>query len=83
MEACIHLNCPVSECWRYNMIIVPCVRLVCSPVCSQDTCFHVELEVMLELFLIQWVPFCPKPPKPACPDLPLYPQPCKDPCRCC
>lgn len=79
MEACLQLNCNPSECWRHNLVIVPCVRLVCPPVCSKDECFEVVLEVVLELFLIHWQVVCNRPPKPSCPQLPLFPQPCSHP----
>jgi hypothetical protein len=79
MEACLHLNCNPSECWRHNLVIVPCVRLVCPPVCSKDECFEVVLEVVLELFLIHWQVLCSRPPKPSCRPMPLYPEPCGHP----
>ncbi len=81
MDACLRLKCAPNECWRYNLIIVPCVRLVCAPVCSNDLCFDVELEVVLELFLIHWEPCFTRPPKPECKEKPLYPQPCHHGCR--
>lgn len=77
MDACLHLNCPSSECWRHTLIIIPCVRLACGPVCSHNHCFDVELEVILELYMTRWEPCGNKPKRPVCPDLPLYPQPCR------
>ena len=81
MDACLRLRCAPAECWRYNLMIVPCVRLVCAPVCSNDSCFDVELEVVLELYLIHWEPCPAKPRKPECRDMPLYPQPCNQGCH--
>ena len=81
MDACLRLKCAPAECWRHNLIIVPCVRLVCAPVCSNDLCFDVELEVVLELFLIHWEPCSTKPHKPECREKPLYPQPCHPGCH--
>lgn len=75
LDACLRLNCNPSECWRHNLVIVPCVRMVCPPVCSNDACFEVTLEVVLELFLIHWQVLSSRPPKPECRQLPLYPQP--------
>jgi len=79
MDACLQLRCAISECWHYCLFIVPCVRLACGPVCSNTECFEAELEVILELYLIQWLPFPCKPRKPECRELPLYPQPCSHP----
>ncbi len=75
MDACLHLKCRPSECWRYNLIVVPCVRLACGTVYSDTSCFDVELEVVLELYLIQWIPYPDKPCNPGRRELPLYPQP--------
>ena len=75
MEAVMNLNCPREECWRHCLMLIPCVRMVCRPVCSQDLCFDTQLEVIVEMYLVRWEPCPAGPPKPACPDLPLYPQP--------
>lgn len=72
---CLSAACPLPECWRSSMLVLPCVRLVCA-CASQDTCFDAQLEVMLEAYLLRWEPcMSSQPCKPRCPDLPLYPQP--------
>ena len=75
-EVCLTPCCPLPECWRANLTVLPCVRLVCAE-CSQDCCFTAQLEVLVEAYLLRWEP-CPTdvPCKPRCPELPLYPQPC-------
>lgn len=82
-SACISLNasltplCPPHECWRSCMMVLPCVRLVCSA-CSQTCCIDAQLEVLLEAYLLRWEScMASQPCKPKCPDLPLYPQPCR------
>lgn len=76
-ELCLNLACPRPESWRAQLLLQPCVRLVCAEP-SRDCCFRVQAEVLLEGWLVRWEPCqaaCP-PPRPACPELPLYPQPC-------
>jgi len=77
VETCLSPTCAPSECWRHTLVIVPCVRLCSPPVCSQDCVFTVQLEVSLDLYLIRPEPFQIRASQPACPDLPLYPQPCR------
>lgn len=75
-ELCLTPACPLAECWRASMMVLPCVRLVCAD-CSQDACFNAQLEVLVEAYLLRWEAcMTHQPCKPACPDLPLYPQPC-------
>lgn len=84
VEADTHISpaCPCSECWRYDLVIVPCIRLCHSPVCSEDCCFDVRLEAALELYLTRPEAFAVRACPPACPELPLYPPPVDcDPCR--
>ncbi len=76
VDACLAPSCPASDCWRHNLVIVPCVRLCSPPVCSQDCVFAVKLEVALELYLTRPEPCFMRAPTPPCPDLPLYPMPC-------
>lgn len=75
-QICLNAQCPVAECWRSCMTVLPCVRLICAD-CSHDGCFCAQLEVLVEAYLLRWES-CPtgQPCKPKCPELPLYPQPC-------
>lgn len=75
IEAMMNLNCPREECWRHCLMILPCVRMACAPVCSKDASFDVRLEVLVEMYLVRWEPCTSGTRKPACPDLPLFPQP--------
>lgn len=75
VDVCVNLTTPAGECWRNNLMILPCVRLVCVPCASDDLCFEAQLEVLLEVYMIRWEPCMVGVPKPVCPDLPLYPQP--------
>ncbi|MDD3412052.1 MAG: hypothetical protein PHY12_14705 [Eubacteriales bacterium] len=77
VDANLTPNCPVSECWRHSIVIVPCVRLCSPPVCSDDSCFHVKLEISLEIYMTRPEPCAMRAPAPPCPELPLYPPPCK------
>jgi len=75
VEVCLTPACPVAECWRSNLMVLPCVRLVCAE-CSQDCCFTAQLEVLVEAYVLRWEPCSTgRPCKPRCPELPLYPQP--------
>lgn len=68
---------PRSECWRSNLMVLPCVRLICIPCSSETACFDVLLEVLVEAYMTRWEPcLSGEQPKPCCPDLPLFPQPC-------
>ncbi|MBE5803413.1 MAG: hypothetical protein E7316_02765 [Clostridiales bacterium] len=76
-EVCLTASCPIAECWRSHMTVLPCVRLVCAD-CTQDACFTAQLEVLVEAYLLRWEPcVTDRPCKPSCPELPLYPQPCR------
>lgn len=73
----LRLSMPYSECWRGSLIILPCVRLICTPCPANEPTFDVLLEVLAEAYLARWEPCLCGTPKPACPpDLPLFPQPC-------
>lgn len=67
---------PRAECWRSNLIVLPCVRLICVPCPEEKPCFDVLLEVLVEAYMARWEPCLRGPEKPCCPDLPLFPQPC-------
>ena len=43
---------------------------------SCEPCFQAEVEILAEIYMIRWEPCMVGVPKPVCPDLPLYPQPC-------
>lgn len=76
VDVCLRMHVPAAECWRGSFMAIPCVRLICAP-CPADTpIFDVLLEVMVEAYITRWEPCLNGPPKPACPDLPLFPQPC-------
>lgn len=75
-EVCLTPCCPVAECWRGAMMVLPCVRLVRAE-CSHTACFTAQLEVLVEAYVLRWEPCSTgQPCKPRCPELPLYPQPC-------
>ena len=75
VDASVHLSGSLAECWRSQMLVHPCVRLVCPPCTSCDGCFDVQLEILVECWMVHWE-CCPAmPQKPECPPLPLYPQP--------
>ena len=60
--------------WQQRLLIVPCIQLLCSePGCG--SCFDVQLHLTLDIYLLCLQPHMMHPPAPACPDLPLYPQP--------
>ena len=77
-EVTLRLNCPAAECWRHHLLILPCVRLACPPCPSENGHFDVQLELLVEAYLIRWEPCATGVSQPACPQLPLYPQPCFD-----
>ena len=72
----LRLSSPRAECWRSCLMVLPCVRLICIPCASECPTFDVLLEVLVEAYMTRWEPCLSGPPKPACPDLPLFPQPC-------
>lgn len=73
----LRLSVPQAECWRGSLMVLPCVRLICIPCSEQTPTFDVLLEVLVEAYLARWEPcLSGGAPKPACPDLPLFPQPC-------
>lgn len=76
-DTCLSPRCPMSDCWRHQIVIVPCVRLCSPPVCSEGNTFCVQLEASLELYFTRMEACFMRPPEPTCPELPLYPQPCQ------
>lgn len=74
-EASLRLSFPVCECWRSQLMLLPCIRLI-QPVTTRcEPCFRAEVELLLESYLTRWEPCMVGVPKPVCPELPLYPQP--------
>lgn len=75
-ETTLQPPCPPSECWKHQLVVVPCVRLLeCAECCDCAPC-RVKLEVQLEVYLLHPETGTMRKPEPACPELPLYPQPC-------
>ena len=75
LEAELSLNCRAEECWRHQLMVLPCLRMICPAPSADTPCFEPARE-----------PFgCGSCAKPQCPDLPLYPPPCRwetdSPCR--
>ncbi len=81
VEARLNPGFARCDCWRYQFVFAPCVRLRCAPACSRDGCFEVELEISLEIYVTQLAPCAARPSEPSCPDLPLYPPPCEPRCQ--
>ncbi len=77
LDTCFSPGCSPSDCWRHTLTLVPCVRLCNPPVCAQDCVFPVRLEVVLEMYLTRPEPCLMRSSEPSCPELPLYPQPCR------
>ena len=77
-EVRLRLGGPRAECWRSNVMVLPCVRLICIPCSVETPVFDVLLEVLVEAYMTRWEPcLSGSAPKPVCPpDLPLFPQPC-------
>ena len=79
VEASLRPLCPMSECWRHNLYVVPFVRL-CGTDCTSDCAtFAVRLEICMDIYLLRPEPCMMRRAEPPCPDLPLYPQPVKPP----
>lgn len=76
LEASMRLGFPACECWRNTLMVLPCVRLIQPSAPSCEPCFQAEVEILAESYMIRWEPCMVGVPKPVCPDLPLYPQPC-------
>ena len=57
-----------------TLFILPCVRLLRAE-SSCEGCFRVQLAVSLDLYLLRYEAVRCPPPKPSCPQLPLYHPP--------
>lgn len=53
-ETMLQLCIPACECWRTNVMVLPCVRMICPPSCSQCSCFDVQLEIAADVHLTRW-----------------------------
>ena len=64
------------EClYEHTLFIQPQIRLLCAEkTCEPDT-FSVQIALSIDLYLLSLKPCMMRPPKPACPQLPLYPPP--------
>lgn len=77
VEASIRPPCPLSECWKHNLYVVPFVRLCRVDCTSECPVFEVKLEVCMDIYLLRPEPCLMRRAEPPCPELPLYPQPIK------
>lgn len=77
-DVALPIRCVQAECWRNQMMVLPCVRLIDggAPVCA-DGCrppvFDCTIELLVEAYMTRWEA-CGTP-APTCPDLPLFPPP--------
>lgn len=76
VEVPLRLSVSSTECWRNSIMVLPCVRMAGTPCGSNCAVFDVQLEVLVEAYMTRWEPCLTGTPRPVCPDLPLYPQPC-------
>jgi len=79
-EVSVGMRCMPCDGWKQQLFIVPCLRLLKAEECSRDVCFRVEVEVQLEIYLLKPEPCMVKKGEPACPDMPMYPQPVYERC---
>ena len=77
VDACVRTEGPADGLAGCQWILQSCVRMLCPPVRSSSLCFETELEVLLELDAVRWQRFACRKEAPCCPDLPLYPPPCR------
>ena len=63
----------MEHCRHHLLWTSPDVRLL-ECVCG-DSCFHVKLCILADLYLLRLEPCMNRPPRPSCPQLPLYPPP--------
>ena len=84
VEAALRLGCPPSECWRYQLLFIPYVRLLDAECSGECSVFRARLEVQLEWYQLRPEVCGMRRPEPACPELPLYPPPIQPgyPCGC-
>lgn len=59
---------------RNTLLILPRVQLIQAE-CTCCGCFRVQLRIALEIYLLRYETIHGGQPKPACPQLPLYPPP--------
>lgn len=77
-DVALPIRCVQAECWRNQMMVLPCVRLIDggAPVCADDCrppVFDCTIELLVEAYMTRWEA-CGTP-APTCPDLPLFPPP--------
>lgn len=60
---------------QHTLFIQPHIRLLCAEKACAAGLFSVQLALSLDLYLLSLQPCMMHPPKPACPQLPLYPPP--------
>ena len=84
VEAALRLGCPPFECWRYQLLFIPYVRLLDAECSGECSVFRARLEVQLEWYQLRPEVCGMRRPEPACPELPLYPPPIQPgyPCGC-
>lgn len=75
VEACVLLPHAFASLHRRRLYIEPQIQLLCAEAGCNPGCFDVQLHVSLEIYLLCMEAFAMRPPKPACPQLPLYPPP--------
>lgn len=86
-DACGHLNrydssvevqTPLPCRWPdepgTTLLALPCVQLICAESAASG-CFCAQLHITLDIYLLRYEMCGCLPPKPSCPQLPLYPQP--------
>lgn len=77
-DVSLPIRCAQAECWRNQMMVLPCVRLIDggAPVCAegrQPPVFECTIELLVEAYMTRWEACggC----VPVCPELPLFPPP--------
>ena len=72
--SCIEVEvCLPPSMQQGNLYVQPDLQLCCARECSGG--FEATVHLSLCLYLVRLEPCMTAPPKPACPQLPLYPQP--------
>lgn len=72
-DVCLFYHHPCHDHRSSTTLIQPSIRLACMPSPSQDLCFNVQLEVLIDAYMIRWEPYLPSSTTP-CVDVPLYPE---------
>ncbi len=77
-RVCLRLSCALGDCWRRQIVIQACVRLLNCPQGCQDGCFEALLETQIEAYATALC-VAGRPDTPECPfdDRPLFPPPCR------